>query len=305
MEMRLDIYNKQFFYNRFYQKNVFQFKPLGVYHFVEPGDPFYWSYSQERLVYRSLLNLFWLYRQKNVLFDWEKYLSWEIKMICLGSNFVSDGITHGTVKLHFSIPGKTFVASDKNGDGVLFWEHSPGFFVECGFVFYEHGIIILFGKQTLDSVHKENYRSMVGVLSGGSMVYDEGLYSPKWVYFGNVGNDQYADACKDTSFVIECDCRSDLYKDTFFLTAKRYNWVNSPLFYMEGGGLTVTPNFVGEVVAGGEEISGVRAIPYREVSIHSASWFNRYLSKQGTVSLASPVFLKFDETTTIKVSFDY
>lgn len=306
MTFSLHIHKKRIYYNGFREGDPYHFPLPSVYHYVALGDPFDSVCSRERWEYRSLRYLFHKYRLRGIKRTWEDLLTKEIKMIFLPSAVFSDGIKPGSVQLRFVTKEMTFFAGDKYGDGTLYQQFGIYHGMDIGIVFYEYGIILIYNDVVLEPsvFFQDYYRSMVKKC-GVPDDYDEGLYQPRWVYFGNIGNPDNSFACNDSYFYLGFDIRSDLYKRNIFIPTGVNNWSNSPVFYSRGGDVNFGDSFVEEVVEGAQlSGQGGQWIPKKSISFNSLSLFDDNLFKLGTVNFACPVFTSKNPVT-VKVKLDF
>lgn len=305
MHSNILLNNKLYYFNRFFSSDLYEYPNPQVYHFVGLGDAYECEYSRNRKELFSLKNYINKSKLQSAEFDFGSLEDVEIKVICLSTKIINEGIKKGGVVLRF-VQSKTVIGElrDANQDGVLVQTEGPVLHdgEACGLVLYEYGVIILFADWSL-GVDQENFRSMVTNYDVLPLVYDEGAYDPKWIYFMNTGN-AATNACENTSFEVDVDTVTNMYKMTFFVDIENKNWSNNPTFHPRGGGLSVGENFVVETNdALGTGLNVVES-KNSKVVLSNVDMYDFNFRKVGCVHLAQPIILDKNSKYKLKVEID-
>lgn len=305
MKNNILLSNKEYVFNRFFSTNLYEYPDLQVFHFVAGGDAYDCEYSKRRKELYSLRNYINKNKIKSVVFDFLSLVDIQVKVICLSSLIINEGLKKGGVTLRF-VQSNVVIGElkDTNEDGVLVQTVGP-FGNQgdvAGLVLYEYGVVILFGSWVLNGA-QENFRSMVTNYDGVPLVFDEAALDPRWVYFMNTGN-SLTNACPNSVFEMDLETVSKMYKMTFFVDVENKNWSNNPTFHPRGGGLSFGRNFVAEVNdALGTGLNVVESED-KKVVLSSVDMYDSSFRKVGNLHLAQPLILDKKSKYKLKVEID-
>ncbi len=297
--------DKSYTFNRFFSHNLYAYPNPQIYHYVSSVDALTCTYSVARRELYSLKNYIDKNKMRNAAFDFSTLITSEVKLICLSTKIINEGLKRGGVTLRF-IQNNIVISelSDTNSDGVLLQTVGPiahdG--EAAGLVLYEFGMIILFATWDL-SVVQENFRSMLANYDVLPFAYDDAPCNPKWVHFATVGNSG-SNTCPLSVFEMDIETVSNVYKMTFFVDIEDKNWSNNPTFHPRGGGVSFGRNFVREENdALGTGLNVVES-DNKKVVLSSVDMYDNFFRKVGSLRLAQPLILDKNSKYKLKIEID-
>lgn len=297
--------DKSYTYNRIFSTNLYDYPTPQVFHFVSSVDALTCGYSAKRRELFALKNYIDNNKMRNSYFDFSTLLTSEVKVINLSTKIVNEGLKKGKVTLRFVQSNIVLsVLQDTNSDGVLIQTVGPPAHdgEAAGLVLYEFGVIILFATWDLGVV-QENFRSALANYDVLPLVYDEVACNPKWLHFMTSGNGA-TNTCPLSTFEMDIETISNLYKMTFFVDVEDKNWSNNPTFHPRGGGVSFGKNFVREENdALGDGLSVVES-NNKPVVMSNVDMYNNFFRKVGSLHLAQPLILDKKAKYKIKIEID-
>lgn len=307
MQNIFSLYDTNFFFNRYVQpeigggyRNVLGYDNPQVYHFFDSSfGAWYTETDGKRMQFRSLKTLFNDAKLLSPRFDHDSLMDDHLKIICLTTKPVSDGLEKGTVSLKWYQNGTLLAeASDSRENGELHQTY-PAIVGDSliGYVLYSHGIIVLFATDSLGGDAEAFFTDKTKSTLFGPMESYDTPVDPSWVGFFNPGNDFDVGACNKSVFEIHATSTNKIYSLMFDVGLKDLNWSTNPTFSSEGGGLLATKSRVAETALS----SGVA--PY--VFVDTIDVYDSARKRIGFVELAQPLFFKNGREYSVKVKIDF